>query len=75
MKKINGILLIFFILTGCAATSYEGQQTRGNGLDMNLVANTILATALYNGSNNNSFNHDFERNFNNNFGSSSSSSF
>lgn len=34
MKKINGILLIFFILTGCAATSYEGQQTRGNGLDM-----------------------------------------
>lgn len=38
MKKINGILLMFFILTGCAATSYEGQQTRGNGLDMNLVA-------------------------------------
>lgn len=34
MKKINRILLIFFILTGCAATSYEGQQTRGNGLDM-----------------------------------------
>lgn len=71
MKRINGIiLLIFLAFTGCASTVYEGQQqTRGNGLDMNLVANTILATALYNSSNNNPH-ADFERNFNNSFGSS-----
>lgn len=59
MKKINGILLIFFILAGCAATPDERQQTRRNGVDMNLVANTVLATALYNSTNNSTYG-DFE---------------
>ncbi|MCQ8211054.1 hypothetical protein NON08_00515 [Cetobacterium somerae] len=56
MKKIKGIILLIALsFTGCASTMYEGQQqTRGNSLDMNLVANTILATALYNSSNNSS---------------------
>ncbi|MEG0023370.1 MAG: hypothetical protein RR756_04430, partial [Cetobacterium sp.] len=61
MNKVNMMFISLLILSGCTSAPYDN---RNSGLDMNLVANTILATSLYNHNNNNNNFNSFNNNFN-----------
>ncbi|MEG2848271.1 MAG: hypothetical protein RR904_05850, partial [Bacilli bacterium] len=67
MNKITMVFISLLVLSGCTSAPYDGVgQNRSSGLDMNLIANTILASSLYNNSNNfgnhNNFNTGFGTN-------------